>query len=222
MNKEQLKLERSIRKLELAYEYGVQLLSHLDAGGRTQYRKTGYVKATQIVCKQLKVTFSASSARNYATFARRFTKADLNRLISDCKRYQHAPGFDVVVRLIAVRSKRLREKLIREVLANRWPKTRLGQEMRKLAATESLARRDGSRIGDKNRGRMSRAVTTGVEGLLGELQDDALKWRRVQQFLAANVESGNTESLGCSLNPALLEEIKELADKLDGFFDWEV
>ena len=223
MNKEQRKqLNDAIAKLKRAYLYGQKIIKQLDAGDTKQFRKVGYGDATEAVCEDLDVKFSQASARHFASFARRFTKPELNSLISSCRAHKHCPSFDVIVRLLAVRKKSVRNDLLRQVVSNRWNKIRLGQEMRKRAATQAFAKADAeSQIEHRKRGRKPRAVSGGVEALLGELQDDAIKWRRIHEILQSQADSEDGQSLGLSLEPEFLKEIEELADTLNGFFWWE-
>lgn len=213
-------IEAGIAKLEFAHRCGVKIRKLLDQGEGKQYRKVGYRDAAKEISDD-NVTISEASARHYATFANRFTADELDQLGRDSRLHGHVPSFDVVVRLMAVRDKRKRKKLTREVLVNKWNKIRLGQEMRRRNATEALKERDeDSQVEQRSRGRKPRAVSS-VENLLGELHDDAIKWRRVYQALAKQVESETKDSVGWSVKPELLGEIEALADTLNGFFDWE-
>lgn len=215
------KLKNAIQKLKLAHKYGREVIKLLDKGGGKQYRKAGYQDAADTLSDD-KAAISEASARHYATFARRFSQDELESLCRNCQKHSHCPSFDVVVRLLAVRNKRLRQKLTLQVLKNGWEKRRLGQEMRRLSATSSFADKDPeSQLERRNRGRPSKAISS-LESLIGELQDDAVKWRRIHATLLKRRAAKDTDKLGTELPVILMKDIKKLADVLQGFFDYEL
>lgn len=213
-------LNSAIKKLKLAHKYGRRIVKLLDKGDGKQFRKVGYRDAAEAISVD-SVTVSEASARNYASFSRRFTTDELDDLIRECRSNSHCPSFDVVVRLLAIPKKQLRKKLTLQVLRNRWEKRRLGQEMRRLNATSSFVEKDpDSQLEKRNRGRPPKAVSS-MESLVGELQDDAVKWRRIQTILLKQRRAEKVEDLGPELSDTLMEDISNLADVLQGFFDYE-
>ena len=226
-------LNSAIRKLKLAHKYGRRIVKLLDKGDGKQFRKVGYRDAAEAISDD-SVTISEASARHYATFASRFSQNDLRDLIAECRKHGYCPGFDVVVRLLAVRNKSVRARLTSQVLINRWGKIRLGQVLRDLEATAAFVEKDaGTHLAKRNRGRNPRAVTD-IESLLGALQDDAVKWQRVYSILRngkltkQNGLAGKTKNdrklneLVAAVPDVLMKDIEKLVGVLHGFFDYEI
>ena len=154
-------------------------------------------------------------------FTRRYSEAELEKLITRCRKHKHCPGFDVVIRLAAIRNKSDRRKLTLQVLKNGFGKIRLGQEMRRTNATKSLKKRNTeSQLEPKNRGRKPKAVSD-IQSLFGELQDDAIKWQRIYTILLGHRDSGDAAGLGGELTDDLMEDIGKLTDVFKGFIEYE-
>ena len=217
-------LASAIKKLRRAHELGRKIADKLDSGDGVQYRKVGYRKAAKLVSEEekLETPLSPSKARNYAMFTRRYTKADLKELVAQCREHKHCPGFDVVVRLMVI-DESVRQELTLKVLENGWGKVRLGQEMRRTNATQSFKKRDtNSLLEHRNRGRKPKAVSD-IESLFGELQDDAVRWRRIYKILIEQRDPKKKDAvgLGAELSVDLMKDLKRLTNMLNGFFEYE-
>ena len=217
-------LASAIKKLKRAHVLGHKVREKLDAGGMGQYRAVGYRDAAKSVSEdeKLETPLSPGTARNYAMFTRRYSKTELKELIAQCRKHKRCPGFDVVVRLMAVLNKRNRRKLTLQVLKNGWEKVRLGQEMRRTNVTKSFKEREpDSQLEQKNRGRKPKAVLD-IESLLGELQDDAVKWLRIYTMLLDQRNpKKDAVGPGAELSNVLMEDIEKLTDVFKGFFEYE-
>ena len=218
-------LTAAIKKLKTAHKLGHKILKKLDTGGKKQHRVVGYKDAAKSVNEEeeLEKPLSQSTARNYAMFTRRYSKDDLKELVAQCREHKHCPGFDVVVRLMAIRSKSKRRKFTLQVLKNRWEKVRLGQEMRRTSATKSFKKRHAdSQLEHRKRGRKPKAIQE-VKSLLGELQSDAVKWQRIYMILSEqrNPKKEDVVGLGAELSIGLMRDIKKLTEVFKGFYEYE-
>ena len=215
-------LTAAIKKLKTAHKLGHKIRKKLDTGGKKQHRVVGYRDAAKKVSEDEKY-ISPGTARNYAMFTRRYSKDDLKELVAQCREHKHCPGFDVVVRLMAIRSKSKRRKFTLQVLKNRWEKVRLGQEMRRTNATKSFKKRHAdSQLEHRKRGRKPKAIQE-VKSLLGELQSDAVKWQRIYMILSEqrNPKKEDVVGLGAELSIGLMRDIKKLTEVFKGFYEYE-
>ena len=218
-------LASAIKKLRRAHKLGRKIADKLDSGDGVQYRKVGYRKAAKLVSEEekLETPLSPSKARTYVMFTRKYSRGELNEFIALSREQKHCPGFDVVVRLMGIGDKKRRLKLTLQVLKNRWEKVRLGQEMRLIKATKPLKNRGtDSYLDPLNRGRKPKAVLD-IESLFGELQDDAVRWRRIYKILIEQRDPKKKDAvgLGAELSVDLMKDLKRLTNMLNGFFEYE-
>jgi hypothetical protein len=161
------------------------------------------------VARELKLKISGPMARRMVEFSERYTEDQLNALVAKCRLHEHAPTFDVVIKLLPVQPLTVRNQLQLLTIKNRWRKERLAQTIRAWKATAAFARREDGVQDVRFQGRQPRA-TKSYEALLGELRDSEIKWRHISFVLEKQKESGAEDTVWASMCPEMRREFKKL------------
>ena len=122
-------------------------------------------------------------ARKMVSFAKKYTKRDLNQLIRICEQHQRVLNFGIVIQLLSVDDKNVRLQLQKDAAEGRWSKDRLRQVMKQRSATPAMKKKTANQLFDPTRkGKRPKAVGS-VDALVSELLDDAGKWSRIIEIL---------------------------------------
>ena len=157
-----LKIENAITKLRGFHELGRRSLK--------KHGKTLYEKGDGRV-----VTFAAGlgQGRNYVErarqFARVFSKADVDRICTECREHQYPLGVTLVSRSLAVAPPETPLKLLLRAIREKWTQKRLFAEVSQHS--ESAARPGRPHLRLKNRAALREQIIFRIGPQLKWLQD---------------------------------------------------
>ena len=142
------------------------------------------------------------------SFSKKYSDKQLQTLIDQCRKHEHAPEFGLIIRLLPVKDKKIRNKLQLSAIRNAWSKQNLEAELQRQKPKGQL-------LDKKGRGRKPKAVAS-REALLGEASTDAVKWVRILNHF----EQGNPvwDSL-TKTQKRDFEELERVLKKIAAFRD---
>jgi hypothetical protein len=165
-------LEAAIQRLQDAHDIGRQLDGMVELGAGGKQAKDGQLeKAMKVIRKQWRREIGPEQARKMISFSKRYSEKQLQAFLGQCLKHGHAPEFGLVIRLLPVKHKKLRNKLQLAAIRNAWSKQNLEAELQRQKPKRQL-------LDTKGRGRKPKAVSS-REALLGEASVDAVKWVRI-------------------------------------------
>ena len=202
-------LEVAIKRLQDAHDIGRELNGMLELGAGGKQAKDGQLEeATKVIGKRRRRKLGGELARKMISFSKKYSDKQLQTLIDQCRRYGHAPEFGLIIRLLPVKDKKLRNKLQLSAIRNAWSKQNLEAELQRQKPKGQL-------LDKKGRGRKPKAVAS-REALLGEASTDAVKWVRILNHF----EQGNPvwDSL-TKTQKRDFEELERVLKKIAAFRD---
>ena len=202
-------LEVAIKRLQDAHDIGRELDGMLELGARGKQAKDGQLEeATKVIGKRRRRKLGGELARKMISFSKKYSDKQLQALIDQCRKHEHAPEFGLIIRLLPVTDKKLRNKLQLSAIRNAWSKQNLEAELQRQ-------KNKGQLLDKKGRGRKPKAVAS-REALLGEASTDAVKWVRILNHF----EQGNPvwDSL-TKTQKRDFEELERVLKKIAAFRD---
>lgn len=202
-------LEVAIKRLQDAHDIGRELDGMLELGAGGKQAKDGQLEeATKVIGKRRRRKLGGELARKMISFSKKYSDKQLQTLIDQCRRYGHAPEFGLIIRLLPVKDKKIRNKLQLSAIRNAWSKQNLEAELQRQKPKGQL-------LDKKGRGRKPKAVVS-REALLGEASTDAVKWVRILNHF----EQGNPvwDSL-TKTQKRDFEELERVLKKIAAFRD---
>ena len=209
------KLADAIDKLRRAHEDGLRMSKLLRRKPGAKYFMPGEYER---VGKEFGV--SSEMARKMVAFGERYSSRDLGDLIETCEVNHRAVGFDVVIRLLSINDKLLRDKLQTHAIEQGWSKTQLTQSMKKLRATGSFKERGESLVDVKGRGKPPKAIKS-FEFLMGALLDDSSKWHRIVGLMQSPSKPNSARLDWNELSSELQADLENLKKALARFSMYE-
>ena len=214
-------LEQAIKKLKRTHKLGKEIAKQLrrTPNGKN-YLKGEYDRVASLVGKKHGQTISDATARQMVLFAERYTDVQLETLIKQCRTHKHAPGFDTILKLLPIRELKVRNELQLLAIKEKWRKERLRQTIRDRQATEAYAKRDEDLQDLKHLGKRPRATKT-IEGLLGEIKDDAIRWRHILHVLERQKDDETEDTVWAAMGKELQADVKKLVRLLTELSQYE-
>ena len=175
--KQQLKkqIAEGVEELRLLHSQGAEMKERLKpAKGKTyldpRCEKKGNANDTASTHRK---------ADKMMSFAKEYTKQDLNQLIRICEKHERVLNFGIVRILLSVKDKTVRKQLQVKAAKECWKKPKLQLEIAQRKATPAMRERaTGKQTSSSGRGRRPAAVAS-VDALVSELLNDARKWKQV-------------------------------------------
>lgn len=162
-----------IRKIKAMYKMGGAIAKRLPSKPASGYRPRGSYR--QLAEKH---GISEDKARKLEKFSACYSQKELDELIATCERHDRVIGFDMIIQLLPVRNKKLRKKLQVQAAREKWAKTRLRQEIKRLLATPLLKQKNEDQFAKlPGRGKLPKFLIS-QEALIAQLVEDAAKWHR--------------------------------------------
>ena len=202
-------LNAAIQRLRNAHDIGRELAEKIELGAGGKQAKDGQLtQAIKGVRKRWRGKISGELARKMISFSKKYSDKQLQTLIDQCRKHEHAPEFGLIIRLLPVTDKKLRNKLQLSAIRNAWSKQNLEAELQRQKPKGQL-------LDKKGRGRKPKAVVS-REALLGEASTDAVKWVRILNHF----EQGNPvwDSL-TKTQKRDFEELERVLKKIAAFRD---
>ena len=214
-------LKSSVKKLLDAYGNGKTIAAKLEKRKESKYYSRGeFTRVGRVVGEATPSgkRISGEMARKMVAFTKLYTQGQLNTLVQQCNNHGFALGFDAVIKLLPIKSTRLRSKLQLLAIKNRWTKRELVKEIERQKATDYYKRRDKAIPIEEHPGKLPQA-TSSVQALLDELNSDARKWSRISRLLHAAKDKDRVTA--AQLPPAFKINLDRLVKTFSKFDNYE-